>query len=115
MRSLLERQLCPDVHGHRPPLEILSHSREGLDPLHPLCDLGVLVKHGGDDEATEIKLVIDGKVAVGDSVAAEELVVTQDLVEGCQPRRQDILLVKDRDYIQMMKPILLTCQYLEIF
>ena len=47
--------------------------------------------------------MIDGKVAVGDGVSAEEFVFAQDLVEGRQLRRQDILLVIDRTF--MMKPI----------
>ena len=38
--------------------------------------------------------MIDGKVAVGDGVPAEELAVPQDLVEGFQLWRQDILLVR---------------------
>ena len=37
--------------------------------------------------------MIDGKVAVGDRVTAEELVVSQDLVQGGQLRWQGVLFV----------------------
>ena len=43
----LQHWLGPDVNRHWPLLEVFLHSRQGFNTLHPLLDLGEVIKHRG--------------------------------------------------------------------